>query len=678
MAYTTKYRIDSDTLFNKAVRIDIQEDGFGGSITSLSSPDINLSWPDGDRSKEPGMKPSSLAFTVIGDVITAEDFLTTTDTQYKVLFYYSGNLNWAGWLDTSGLQSPLTDAKHTFDLIARDGLHLLQEKKLQNTSDLELWGDYDIKTYISYCLDKTDLGLNFWTWINIYPDGAPVRGAGGDTTGNNDPLAQTYVHNTTFQTGVVKYDNPFLVLQKICASFNLVGFQARGEWHFVYIEDWIRNDGLTGTQWSAAGASIQYLTTQRERLDVGLYQAYKFRDNNALVTWQKIYKSGRINYSFDAPPSLIRNIDLNETTIIGTTPAFFAYGSLDRWSYTGTQPVVYIEWDANSYEENRYIRVTLPTSGTSRFSCATFPCNASDTFTFSFFQNAGVNTRCVHSIKVTDGVTNYYLKSDGKWQTGGSALFNTVPTSYQGLITLSNLRGSDLPNADGIPVTGTMQITLGFDTLSASTGLGFIWGMAFKYDAYVNQNINASGQYFQSENSIVSKLALEEEIYISNSPNRVYQGAMVTVAGVLLKNWKHSGVTESMPFGALIMRGIWKNLYRNFYRLEGNILNVDDSGYLISPLNTLIPDGLPDTEFNIATLSVDVLGEQAEGTFVELLNTSTTDDFDEAGTEIFKYIDAAEREKFVEAKAIRTPPPYQYGVIGFVVDLIVKRKKKKS
>ena len=104
---------------------------------------------------------------------------------------------------------------------------------------------------------------------------------------------------------------------------------------------------------------------------------------------------------------------------------------------------------------------------------------------------------------------------------------------------------------------------------------------------------------------------------------------MVNSAGVLTGIWKHNGVTESVRFGLLINRAVWKSVYRNYIRIEGNILNLNEGSYLVSPLNTIIPDALEDTEFNIATLNIDLDKEQAEGTFIELVNTLTTDDFDE-------------------------------------------------
>ena len=58
---------------------------------------------------------------------------------------------------------------------------------------------------------------------------------------------------------------------------------------------------------------------------------------------------------------------------------------------------------------------------------------------------------------------------------------------------------------------------------------------------------------------------------------------------------------------------------------------------------------------------------------------TNTDDFDEVATsETYRLINVTDKEKFAEDKPFRTPPPYQYGAIGFMVWAIKNRKSKKS
>jgi len=66
-------------------------------------------------------------------------------------------------------------------------------------------------------------------------------------------------------------------------------------------------------------------------------------------------------------------------------------------------------------------------------------------------------------------------------------------------------------------------------------------------------------------------------------------------------------------------------------------MDLYSSGRLLSPLNTVEFTAIPDKEFLITTLQMDVRNESAEFTMVEIRDTSNTDDFTHLGTEDFKY-----------------------------------------
>ena len=643
MAYNTKYRIEFGTIKNKNVKIDIQENAFGGSITNLKGANATLSYSDGDRSKLHGLRRSSLTFGVYcADIIDPQIFLTQTGIELKVKLYYDDILSWVGWVDNYDLQIQFRD-QISVSVKASDGLHLLENAKLVNLSGNNLWDEYFIKDYITFCLNKTELGLNFWTWIDIYPISTNVRGAGGDTLGANDPLNQASVHSLTFQKGGEEYYNPFEVLQKICDSFKMTGFQSRGEWHFVYTEDWIRNLGLTGTQWNASGTALQYLSNQRHRVDIGLNEIVKFKNNDALITFQNIHKSARLKFQFDIPTTQIRNMDFTQGTPITVVPAAYQTMDLKYWGYTGTQPLIYTSYDTTSLETTRYIKVSLPSGGgqTSRFTSYPFPCNANDKFTFKIKYTPDYsNSRIVFGFHNYTIAQNYYLKPDGKW-TG-----NTMTTT---LIQIPGILGTEyqIETVVGVPVDGYLELILGVDGINSSASITFIESLEFSYEPYISPNMTASGHYYQSEQETTSRSVYDEEVFISDSLNKAVKGCLVNDNGIKIPFWKHKGITEEERFGRIITRALWKNLYRNFYRLEGTGYGISDGSYLISPLNTIIPN-IQDTEFNIATLNIDFKNESCELTMVELLNTSTSDDFDEQGTESFRHVNIIEEEIFKE------------------------------
>lgn len=673
MAYTTKYRLEFDNVNGVPCKIDIQTDPWAGSITALSLVSASLNWEDGDRNKAAGVKRSNLDFSVwLSNSVSAEIFNSESDTEFKVLFYYNNVLNWSGWLDNKNLSYPLQDYVQ-IDLTAKDGLHLLEGEKLQDLSGNPIWAVYNLKRIIVFCLNKTKLGINFWTWINIYSTSHLIRGLGGDTLGDNDPLNQTYVQSQSFLNGVRDYDDPFTILNKICVSFGMVLFQARGEWHFVYQEDWIRASGLTGTQWGIAdvpGPALQYQFDQQKRINIGLDKQVKFIDENALVTYQRSCKSVRQNFGFDISPAFIRNIDLNDITVT-SSGSLFKRGTLDYWTQAVGTPDVYVSLDLQNVEKFRSIVFTMPASNSWRIQSPIAYVNQSDNFTFSFDAFQVSSTQTTYSIRIYDGINYYYLNPSGNWITGTSSwiMYN---------FNLPGQRNYSFTPNQNIPVTGTIQFRIGFNNGAGATRECSIFNLKFDYDGRVYNTLDAQGQFYKSEQTLVNKSEVVDEIYLSDSPNITYMGTLLTSTVTLLPNWFHLGVSESLRFGQIINRALFKSCYRNFYVIEAAIMNAYDGNYIISPLNTVLPDAFEDREFNVATLKVDLITMKAEGTFVELSNTANTNDFDEVGTESFNYIDTSEVQPFVEPKPVRKPLNPFFGLVGIAVQLIDRKNREKK
>ncbi|HEY9705919.1 MAG TPA: hypothetical protein V6C58_26025, partial [Allocoleopsis sp.] len=290
MAYVTKYYSTFENAAGKTIKIELQYDGFGGTATTFDVMECFLSYPDGDLSKESGIKRSQLDFKIYTS--TPENYETTSATQCKVILSVNGVANWYGWLDNAGLKYNLLDTVE-LQLNAKDGLHLMESVDEDWLLSYGTNGFITPVSLISKCLSYTELDLDFFTWIDIYPDGFPVRGAGGDTLGANDPMNSFHIHTSTFQEGMRSYNDPFDSLNKLCTSFDAIFFQSRGKWHFVYLEDWIRNLGLTGTRWDYLGVEQEYLSNERERINIGITRDTKLINEDALIGYIKPAKKVR-------------------------------------------------------------------------------------------------------------------------------------------------------------------------------------------------------------------------------------------------------------------------------------------------------------------------------------------------------------------------------------------------
>lgn len=701
MAYTTKYQFEFEQINGHNVRVLLQSEAAGSAVDIICT---SLIYRDneGDFDKLAGVKPSSLEFGIVFN----KDFdpsvlIPTFDTQWKVLLYINDVLNWSGWLDASSPAWPLQDANYSLTLTAKDGLHLLSSSDFVDLSDNPVWNFIRISDIITYCLAKTELGLGWRNWVNIFPVGASVRNAGADPTGTRDPFYITYLNSGTFRNGVSNYDSPLDILEKICISFGLRLFQRANEWQVVYVEDWIKNDGLSCTVFNASGVPQSIVIDQRNRLTFGINQSKYLINEDAQISIQKAYKYVKSSFLYEIP-TLLRNEDLNSGDFVTfLSPATIARYDLDNWTqeagwdfYTDAQLVAGSDVTT---EKLRYIQVVADgTNSTGQITSSSIPVQAGDQFSFSFNLAAGDNQvtdkwRCFIDIKLTSSspVADKWLGRDGKWKT--TRQYYELATALNGVeFTLEKPFRYTYNTVDPVPTSGTsIEIILRYEEgktgVIANGNKGIrIWDLKFDYTPSLsNYASTATGQEYKNEGTNKKNETVDLAVYVSDSPNITLKGSLINGSSAVQNYWFHEGVTESVRLGTLLNRAKWKAYWRNFYRIEGVLKNVIDSNYLISPLNTLVYDGyngdvLNDREYAICTLrEVDILKGTAEGTFVELLNTSNTDDFDETGTETFKLINFREVINTPEEE-LKSLPPKNFGAVGwFIWKFFGKGKKKK-
>ncbi|HEY9703678.1 MAG TPA: hypothetical protein V6C58_14620, partial [Allocoleopsis sp.] len=472
---------------------------------------------------------------------------------------------------------------------------------------------------------------------------------------------------STFQEGMRTYNDPFDALNKLCRSFDAIFFQTRGEWHFVYLEDWIRNLGLTGTRWDYLGVEQQYVSNQRERINVGLTRDTKLINEDALIGYLRPAKKVRTTYNFVSQVAPIKNLDLNDTTGSGTAGTGYIDFTLTDWTViSGTVKArKYLDSDNNE----TYRRLNFNTNGAINSSSGLV--GNGDKFKFRVdlqkAANKGIGVG-IRVVRVGFTTTYYYLKADGKWVSGTSTwqlmglATSVVSFTFNGTLVYESV--------DPIPQDGLLEIYL-----QADSGVEF-WNMSMAYEYNPSNGFRAAGFYHEESQTTELKTKIDNEIFISDSVGVATRGAMMLKASITpLQYWEHKSITEKLKFSNIINRAVYKKSYRNYYTLEGALLNNYDGNYLFTPLNTFLFDVIDNLEFMLSTIKVDLINDKSEATFVELLNTSNSDDFDEVGTEVFKYLDyktdtpeIKEKEKFV--------PDNRFGVIGYLVQLFTRKKKR--
>jgi hypothetical protein len=705
MAYNTKYRIEFDTIKGRSIKIDIEEDAFAGDITYLLAPSetpLELSYRDGEFDKMCGIRESKVRFKVLSSNISIDSFLINSDTQYKVKIYVNSNVEWVGWLDNDYITEEFLDTPNVIELSASDGLSLTKSIQLSDLSNNELWGIYRVKEFIAYALDKTGLGLDFYSFINMYPASASQRNVNGDY----DAFYYSYIISHTFIRGPREFDDCYTVLSKIMQAFGCTLFQSNGSWYILQTNDRIY-DNLNGNRRNASGVFQSTLYTQTFSINIGLEKTTKLINADALISWEKEFKETIIKYSFKMPPIFFRNWDLLDGTfsspLSGTVTRFIKVNnvitsitiqrqvySLLYWQNADnpitTQNDAYIgvEIDTTTNAElTRYLMFyeDTATNNDNAKQTTQYAVNARDVLNLSYStreKNTGftITNQFVYvRLELPDG--NFYtLNSSGVWNYN---IWSRVGVSWSGS---EDRRFWKEYNIQSQPFPENGKLTIEFTSIGhsrTSNNEVHFKDLSVEITNYFNEMLEVDGYEYKNSQSSELKNLYDNEIFLSKSDNIGTQGAILANDYTQINNWKYHSENDNtaVPFPKYIARTYWRAMYRNYQRIEGRLYDLYQNNRLLTPLSTVNFDVLENKIFMITTLSLDIRNESAEFTMVELRDTTTNNDSTQLGTENFRYLNVKAQNYDEVIKEPRTPIDWKYGTVGVVSSLIRKNKRRR-
>jgi hypothetical protein len=697
MAFATRYRIEFDTIKGRSVKIDIEQDAFEGSITNLiaaTENPIEIQYPNAEFEKMTGIRESRARVRILANNISAEDLLADTDTEFKIKVYVNGNIEWVGWLDNDYINEVFLDTGVVLEISANDGLSLIKEIELQGTAagiGFEMWGLYRIKEFITNCLKNTELGLDYWSFINMYPVGAAQRST------NNDFDAFYYAHATsfTFIEGYREFNDCYSVLSKIMQAFGCTLFQARGAWYIIQTLDRIADD-LDGNRRNSNGTAQQSVTNQSFAINVGLDEDTKLVNADAVLSYEKRFKHSIINHRYKMPPVFFRNFDLLdgdfnaplststrqvydlqywENAPIATPP-----GSMAQEAYIG------VDIDtATTAELRRYLLFyTVNFASTHKAVKTTdYYVNAGDKLTFSF-STREKNARFIGSeqwnwvyLLAANG-DFYTLNQNGKWIQNA---WRNVGYVWNNLEDRRFWKDFSV-EAEPFPVNGALSIIMSSYQNPGQTNIVgeqiYYKDLNLTIQNYFNDMLSVDGYEYKNYQDIQAKNVYDNEIFLSRSDNIGTQGALLSSTYTQLNQWKYYNANDNtaVDFAKYIARMYWRTMYRNFKRLEGRLFNIYAAGRMISPLNTLVFSVYDSSIFMLTTLNIDLRNEQAEFTSIEL--KSVEGDWPTLiGDESFKYLNVKALSDDELIKAPRMPIDYRFGQLSVLNSLIRNKKRRR-
>lgn len=663
-------------------------------LTASTQSPLEISYPNGEFDKMCPIRESKVRLKIINDVVTAEDFYTSTDTEFKIKIYINNTLEWVGWLDNNIITEPFLDTTNEIELSGNDGLSLLKTKKLVDSVEQQIWNKISLNNLLAVVLYHTRLELNYSTFINLYAtDQLFVR---VPNTQLNDVFNYAFVYSHGFLKGPRDFDDCYEVLSKIMQSFGCTLYQARGQWYIIQTNDRIANV-LDGTNRDYTGNNLSVSLNQSFKIDIGLNEITKLINADALVSLEKPFKEVALKYKFERPPIFFRNWDLLDGILDNakSTSTRKIY-ELEHWLPCETWNLIvpgqinvnrkaYIGADINTAtnsEIRRYMVLYRSPNSETAIKTTRYPVSKGDVLTVGFSARLNIALppngytfyKCVVKLIGNNGINYYLAGGDAKWYSNYQALVKTHENKIDTRLWSDFFGG----NASPIPVDGFIEMEFTSHGVASASEVHFK-DMTMEINAQFNDLITVDGFEQKSETSDNLRNKYDNDLFISSSPNLSNSCALIKGMAnpTSIDKWTYKDFAINMTFLQYMTRAYWRTMYRNFMRLEGRLYDLYQGNRLLTPLNTVEFTEVEDKEFMITTLQMDIRQETAEFTMIELRNTANNSDFTQNGIESFRYLNVKAKDENDPLKEPRFPIDWRYGVFGVLQSLNRTKKMRR-
>lgn len=234
MAYGDKYRLEHKTLYGGQWRHTIQEDGYGGGLTTINNASgyegaVKFEW-NGEEDIYAPVIPSVCELSIMAESnFQFRDLITTDPTQFRLVSeYYDGNnwlTRWIGYLVPDIYRESFTRVPYEIKLKFIDGIGLL--KNIEYSTINNSPERHQVSSVLKQCLQLIDSNRTFsmYEFINIHETNT-------NFTSGTSVFNQHYVNEAAYKkdtrveqdangnnTKVQQYISAYEVITNILKSF---------------------------------------------------------------------------------------------------------------------------------------------------------------------------------------------------------------------------------------------------------------------------------------------------------------------------------------------------------------------------------------------------------------------------------------------------------------------------
>lgn len=627
MAYHLHHNVQFTNLLNESLLIELyRKDVVPDVVTTLLANSFSVQYPTGDGDKFDIINSceAKLNITLYAENDQEfDDFIVTNADEWKTIAYDDGQVIFVGFLTPGEGRAEFQDKPYDISLSAVDGLGLLKGTPLTKDDGTNFTGVNLIIDYALAILNKTNLGLNLRLFSNI------TEASMQDRTQDEqaDTFNQTGLHARTFLKSPTEFYDCYSCLERLLGEYFTI-YQHHGKWVILRIGELQTNPGnkIWYTEYNSAGTIVgaaQYLENAaavgRDRL-IHPVEVSQFISSNFAV------KSSKYTFDYTIWPELPTNNKFERGTLFDQgdqEDIEDSDGDGDRAEIIGT----YKNYTIDGWEQGRVNFLDFPnpvmtpiakkffrTSVFDMFGdeirrnvvcetddvvtdnqfwlrCEAVPVQAGDKFKIGWAKRHDNNF-----ISTSDAasVGNAYLVSEdnsrvvvlannilGVAQNTGTWIDGTDPVfGMFGRLIIKYYPGQDTSEwtsldvmSPAIPFSGTLYIAHVCEPNIGMVGARQYWkDFSFEYYPYTAGGfVPVTGDFAMTLQNANLKDVIDEDVYISDSPKKVIQGALyrANLADLTTPTWHRYSVDEQRHFKEIGELARYNNNYRRMWKIDG-------------------------------------------------------------------------------------------------------------
>lgn len=705
MAYHLHHRIDFYNCLNEQILIELyKKDVTPDQVTDLKANSFSVQYPSGDGDKFDTIITSEakLSLTLYPqDGITFEDLIVTFPDEWKMIAYDDSQVIFVGFLMPGAGRADFQDKPYDLTLSAVDGIGLLKGTPLTKDDGTSFTNVNLIIDYVLAILNKTDLNLNLRLFSNI------TESSMQDRTQNTqaDTFNQTGLHARTFLKNATEFYDCYTCLERILGEYFAI-YQHNGKWVILRIGELQTNVGakVWYTEYNTSGTIVdaqQFLydpaAVGRDRLihpvEVSQFISSNFAIKSSKYTfnynvWPELptnnkfirgteYETGVATDDFDSDSDgdyaevvgtyfkytidnweqgIIDYFDLPHPAMVPTTDKFWRETYVD---VLGIEFENYIKSDSNNNDQDHAF--WLRSEGVPVYRGDRVEISLSKRFTDDFSSSSGSVFTTAATVYIVSGSGAYVLSNTASGLAANKAIWRAATANLGNSLRIiyaanqkTNTFASISALSEPIPVDGTLYIAFDSDGPTSSTGPHqYIKDFNFTYYPFIQGGyLPLKGDFAMTSQNANLKDIIDEEVYISDSPKKVFQGALyrANLTDLTTSTWHRYNVNEQRHFKELGELVRYNNNYRRMWRMEGQYdgLKFTPAGNptIIEPLSFHRQFSFPDSPLLngryfvlVPPLSIDYSEGRADMNFMEVLEDGSNDGNNIGDTHIpIKYI----------------------------------------